>query len=78
MAKGSPADSLDSIFEPFQLPDAGQLSRKFDRIGLSLAIAKKIMDAHGGEISVESTVGSGSTFTLHLPKNPPQKTGEKA
>lgn len=74
--EGIPADSLDSIFEPFQLADAGQLSRKFDRIGLSLAIAKKIMDAHGGEISVESTEGKGSTFTLHIPKNPPaRKTG---
>ncbi|WP_292370247.1 sensor histidine kinase [Methanoregula sp. UBA64] len=70
--EGIPADAQESIFEPFQLPDAGQLSRKFDRIGLSLAIAKKIIDAHGGEITVESTVGTGSTFTLHIPKNPPE------
>jgi PAS domain S-box len=69
--EGIPADALESIFEPFQLPDAGRLSRKFDRIGLSLAIAKKIVDAHGGEITVESTVGKGSTFTLHIPKSPP-------
>lgn len=70
--EGIPADALDSIFEPFQLPDAGRLSRKFDRIGLSLAIAKKIVDAHGGEITVESTVGEGSTFTLHIPKISPE------
>jgi len=69
--EGIPADALESIFEPFQLPDAARLSRKFDRIGLSLAIAKKIIDAHGGEITVESTVGEGSTFTLHIPKIPP-------
>jgi len=66
---GIPADAQSSIFEPFQLADAATLSRKFDRIGLSLAIAKKIMIIHGGDISVESTPGAGSTFTLHLLKN---------
>ncbi|MFA5237648.1 MAG: ATP-binding protein [Methanoregula sp.] len=45
------------------------MSRKFDRIGLSLAIAKKIMVIHGGDITVRSAPGAGSTFTLHLPKN---------
>jgi len=39
--EGIPADSLDSIFEPFQLPDAGQLSRKFDRIGPLACHCKK-------------------------------------
>ncbi|MDD1695491.1 MAG: PAS domain-containing sensor histidine kinase [Methanoregula sp.] len=58
-----------SIFEPFQLADAAKLSRRYDRIGLSLSIAKKIMQMHGGDIMVESTVNSGSTFTLQLPKN---------
>jgi PAS domain S-box-containing protein len=58
-----------SIFEPFQLADAAKLSRRYDRIGLSLSIAKKIMQMHGGDIAVESTLNSGSTFTLHLPKS---------
>ncbi len=66
---GIPAHAQSSIFEPFQLADATNLSRKFDRIGLSLAIAKKIMEIHGGDITFESTPGAGSTFTLHLPKN---------
>ncbi|HNX17101.1 MAG TPA: PAS domain-containing sensor histidine kinase [Methanoregula sp.] len=66
---GIPAKALGSIFEPFQLADATSLSRQFDRIGLSLAIAKKIMEIHGGDITVRSTPGTGSTFTLHLPKN---------
>jgi len=57
-----------SIFEPFQLADASKLSRRYDRIGLSLSIAKKVVQMHGGDISVESTVNSGSTFTIHLPK----------
>jgi PAS domain S-box-containing protein len=62
-------DALSSIFEPFQLADATKLSRRFDRIGLSLSMAKKIMQMHGGDITVESVPGSGSTFTLHLPKS---------
>jgi signal transduction histidine kinase len=56
-----------SIFEPFQLADAVKLSRKYDRLGLSLSIAKKIMQMHGGDITVESVVNTGSTFTIHLP-----------
>jgi PAS domain S-box-containing protein len=60
--------AFSSIFEPFQLADAAKLSRRFDRIGLSLSIAKKIMQMHGGDITVESVLNKGSTFTLHLPK----------
>jgi signal transduction histidine kinase len=60
-----------SIFEPFQLADAVKLSRKYDRLGLSLSIAKKIMQMHGGDISVESVVNDGSTFTIHLPRTRP-------
>jgi signal transduction histidine kinase len=59
---------LDEIFEPFQLPDSGSISRKYDRIGLSLSIAKKYVQMHGGYISVDSMVNLGSTFTIHLPK----------
>jgi PAS domain S-box-containing protein len=59
---------LDEIFEPFQLPDSGNLSRKYDRIGLSLSIAKKYIQMHGGYISVDSIVNLGSTFTIHIPK----------
>lgn len=66
---GITKDALSSIFEPFQLADASKLSRRFDRIGLSLSMAKKIMQMHGGDITVESVPGSGSTFTLHLPKS---------
>ena len=59
---------LDEIFEPFQLPDSGNIGRKYDRIGLSLSIAKKYIQMHGGYISVDSIVNLGSTFTIHLPK----------
>nr|WP_321353053.1 PAS domain-containing sensor histidine kinase [uncultured Methanoregula sp.] len=64
---------LDEIFEPFQLPDSGNMSRKYDRIGLSLSIAKKYVQMHGGFISVDSIVNLGSTFTIHLPKKRPEE-----
>ncbi|PKL70249.1 MAG: PAS domain-containing sensor histidine kinase [Methanomicrobiales archaeon HGW-Methanomicrobiales-1] len=57
-----------SIFEPFQLADAAKLSRRYDRIGLSLSISKKVVQMHSGDISVISAVNNGSTFTIHIPK----------
>jgi len=63
---------LDEIFEPFNLPAAGSQARKPDRVGLSLSIAKKYVQMHGGFISVDSIVNLGSTFTIHLPKTPPK------
>jgi signal transduction histidine kinase len=65
---GISAASLPYIFEPFQLADAAKLSRKYDRIGLSLSIAKQVIVMHGGDITVTSIENSGSTFTIHLPK----------
>jgi PAS domain S-box-containing protein len=69
---GIPKNAITSIFEPFQLADAAKLSRKYNRIGLSLSITKKIMELHGGDITVESWEREGSTFTIHLPKAKPQ------
>jgi signal transduction histidine kinase len=59
---------LDEIFEPFQFSDNGNANRKYDRIGLSLSIAKKYIKMHQGYISVDSIVNIGSTFSIHLPK----------
>jgi PAS domain S-box-containing protein len=61
---------LDEIFEPFTLPQPGSTLRKPDRVGLSLSIAKKYVQMHGGFISVDSIVNLGSTFTIHIPKTP--------
>ena len=61
-------DQFASIFEPFQLADGTVISRKYDRLGLSLSLTKKIVQMHGGTITVESVVNAGSTFTIHLPK----------
>lgn len=68
---GIPKNMFASIFEPFQLADAAKLSRKYDRLGLSLSIAKQIIQMHGGDITVESTVNVGSTFTIHIPEELP-------
>jgi PAS domain S-box-containing protein len=70
---GIAADKHASIFEPFQLADAASLSRKYNRLGLSLSIARKIIRMHGGDITVESAVAAGSTFTLHIPRELPEE-----
>jgi len=59
---------LDRLFERFYRVDKAR-SRKLGGTGLGLAIVKHIMQAHGGRVSVESQIGAGSTFILHLPKS---------
>lgn len=56
---------LERIFERFYVVDKGR-SRKLGGTGLGLAIVKHIAQVHGGSVSVQSKVGSGSTFTIHL------------
>ena len=62
---GIPAEHLDRIFERFYVVDKAR-SRKLGGTGLGLAIVKHIAHAHRGTVSVKSTVGKGSTFTIHL------------
>jgi two-component system, OmpR family, phosphate regulon sensor histidine kinase PhoR len=59
---------LARIFERFYRVDKSR-SRKLGGTGLGLAIVKHIIQAHGGRVSVESQMGEGSTFTLHLPQS---------
>ena len=63
---GIEKSQLDRIFERFYRVDAGR-SRKIGGTGLGLAIVKHIAQAHHGRVTVESTPGAGSLFSLHLP-----------
>lgn len=65
--RGIPADALENIFEPFQQASP-TITREFGGLGLGLAIAKGIVDAHGGEISASSNgANQGAMFTVRLP-----------
>jgi len=63
---GIPEEQMESIFGSFQQGERG-LSRSYSGMGLGLALARKLADVMGGNIGVESKLGSGSTFTVRLP-----------
>jgi two-component system phosphate regulon sensor histidine kinase PhoR len=63
---GIAQEHIPHIFERFYVVDKGR-SRKLGGTGLGLAIVKHIAQVHGGYVTVESTVGVGSTFAIHLP-----------
>ena len=65
---GIPADELPRIFERFYRVEKGSAAR-FGGRGLGLSIAHHIVEAHGGELQVDSILGKGSTFRLILPAN---------
>jgi chemotaxis family two-component system sensor kinase Cph1 len=64
---GIPADSLQKVFEPFVQAHRTPDLSGHRGIGLGLAISRDLARAMGGDITVESAVGQGSTFTLTLP-----------
>jgi signal transduction histidine kinase len=67
---GIPPDRLSAIFEPFVQLDPS-LTRERDGTGLGLAISRDLARAMGGEVTVTSVPGTGSTFTLVLPAHAP-------
>ncbi|WP_442601139.1 ATP-binding protein [Paenibacillus sp. KN14-4R] len=65
--QGIPAADLPFIFERFYKADKARTRASVGGTGLGLAIVKNIIDAHKGDVSVTSTVGHGTTFSIFLP-----------
>jgi len=63
---GIPREKLETIFEPFVQLTSGLNDRR-GGVGLGLAISRDLARAMDGDLTVESTVGMGSRFTLTLP-----------
>jgi PAS domain S-box-containing protein len=68
---GIPKEHLEKIFDPF-------FSTKINAIGLGVPTSFSIARQHGGHLSVESEVGSGSTFYLYLPASAPKQAKKEA
>lgn len=64
--RGIPLEQQKVIFEPFTQGEAS-LSRGVGGTGIGLSITKKLVDLHGGEITIQSQVGQGSVFSFTLP-----------
>jgi signal transduction histidine kinase len=62
---GIRGDALDWIFEPFRQVDRKTFEQQ--GIGVGLTIVRGLVQAYGGQVTVESTPGEGSTFTVYLP-----------
>jgi signal transduction histidine kinase len=64
---GIPPDQLDNIFQPFFQVDRGR-TRRYEGVGLGLTIARDLARAMGGDVTVESQLGKGTSVTVRLPR----------
>jgi two-component system CheB/CheR fusion protein len=71
---GIPAQVLPHVFDRFYRVDGDRSAR--EGLGLGLFIARELVNAHEGQIEVASTIGSGATFTVHLPLLDPSGSAE--
>ena len=74
---GIPDQLYDQIFEAFR-QGVERPNETTTGIGLGLYIVKRLVTLLGGEVSVASTIGEGSTFTIALPRHPPLRAGAAA
>ncbi|MGE3961199.1 MAG: ATP-binding protein [Dehalococcoidia bacterium] len=72
---GIPPADLDTIFERFSR-GSREPDRRFSGLGLGLYTCRRIVEEHGGRIDVESRLGAGSTFTVHIPTKRAAVSGE--
>ncbi len=75
--KGIQAYDIDRIFEEFEQVETGT-TRSHGGVGLGLSITRKLVTALGGNVSVDSEVGKGSSFTIDLPNLSPAAISTKA
>ena len=73
--KGISSADMDKLFQPFQQLD-GTVRRLYGGTGLGLNISKQFIELHGGNISVQSQPGVGTTFVFRLPIVPPAPLSE--
>ncbi|HXN76237.1 MAG TPA: ATP-binding protein, partial [Gemmatimonadaceae bacterium] len=66
---GIPPEHLPRIFERFYRADSGR-SRDAGGTGLGLAIVRHLVEAHGGTVKADSTVGVGTTVSILFPSGP--------
>jgi PAS domain S-box-containing protein len=64
---GIPAEDIDRVFEAFVQVDRNRIDSRQRGVGLGLAISRELVQAMGGELSVDSELGVGSVFTISLP-----------
>ena len=72
---GMTPEQLDKLFERFTQADVST-TRRFGGTGLGLAITRAFCRLLGGDVTVASTYGEGSTFTIRLPAEMPEQAGE--
>jgi signal transduction histidine kinase len=63
---GIPSTAMPWLFEPFYRAEYG-ITSGIPGFGLGLYVTRRLVEAHGGRIAVESVVGQGSSFTVTLP-----------
>jgi signal transduction histidine kinase len=63
---GIPAEQRTQIFQPYAQADAS-IARRYGGSGLGLSIARQLTELLGGSLTVQSTVGQGTTFTVEVP-----------
>ena len=67
---GIPADFLPQMFERFRQHDASA-NRRHGGLGLGLSLVRQLVELHGGQVAVESTVGVGTLITVSFPSHQP-------